>query len=174
MKLAPKSIRVLLLALGTVCLALLGCGTSSSLTVIKPLPDPVRASSITVVGEGNGVALDKAGRRLKQLLVARLEKDGTFAQVGPDGDLTLRAKIQNMDEGREVKRTLSLSGRARATVEVQIADPSGKLVGHLNAEATAERSGQDDHPEERVLAKITDRIATYLSEHVARAKKGKK
>jgi hypothetical protein len=156
--------------MGILCLTLLGCG-SGSLTVIKPLPTPVKANSITVVGEGNGVALDKYGRRLKELLVARLEKQQTFEQVGPDGDLVLRAKIQNMDDGREIKRSLSLTGRARATVEVQIMQPGGKLVGHLNVEAASERSGSDDHPEERVLAEIADRIAGYLAEHAGKKPK---
>jgi hypothetical protein len=156
--------------MGILCLALLGSG-SGSLTVIKPLPTPLQARSITVVGEGNGVALEKAAHRLKELLVARLEKQQTFEQVGPDGDLVLRAKIQNMDTGREIKRSLSLTGRARATVEVQISQPGGKLVGHLNVEAASERSGSDDRPEERVLAEIADRIAGYLDEHAGKKPK---
>jgi hypothetical protein len=171
MKRSPNSIRFFALALGLLCLGLLGCGSSGSLTVIKPLPTPFRAKSITVVGEGNGIALEKGAHRLKDMLVARLEKQHTFAQVGPDGDLVLRAKIQNMDDGREIKRSLSLTGRARATVEVRIAEPSGKLVGHLNVEAASERSGGDDHPEERVLAEIADRIAAYLAESTGKASK---
>jgi hypothetical protein len=170
MKLVPYSIRLFGLIMGILCLGLLGCG-SASLTVIKPLPTTLKARTITVVGEGNGVALEKGARRLKELLVARLEKQQTFEQVGPDGDLVLRARIQNMDDGREIKRSLSLTGRARATVEVQIMQPGGKLIGHLNVEAASERSGSDDHPEERVLAEIADRIAGYLAETVGKKPK---
>jgi hypothetical protein len=170
MKRAPNTIWFFRLAMGILCLAALGCG-SGSLTVIKELPTPLKANSITVVGEGNGVALEKGARRLKELVQSRLEKQQLFERVGPDGDLVLRARIQNMDDGKEIKRSLSLTGRARATVEVQIQQPGGKVVGHLNVEAASERKGSDDRPEERVLAEIADRIVGYLAEHVGKKPK---
>jgi hypothetical protein len=170
MKRAPNSIWFFRLAMGIVCLAVIGCG-SGSLTVIKELPTPLRASAITVVGEGNGVALERGAHRLKEMLASRIEKQQLFERVGPDGDLVLRAKIQNMDDGKEIKRSLSLTGRARATVEVQIQEPGGKLVGHLNVESASERKGADDHPEERVLGEIADRIVGYLAEHVGKKPK---
>ena len=154
------------------------CGTSSTLYLNKPLEVQLdEFKSATVVARGNGVKLSKAAGKLKEMLARKLEQRGIFAKVGPDGTVRVQATIQNMDDGKEVGRNLTLSGKAKVTVEVKITKPGGAVLTHLTAQAESARSGDDDRPDLRVLEAAADEVVNYLADHVSEkkpdAKKGK-
>jgi hypothetical protein len=146
-------------------LGLTGCGTSSDLYITKDLSGPLEARTATVVTAGNGVKLSNYARELKKMLVKRLQQRGMFEQIGPDGDVVIRATIQNMDDGKTVGRTLSLQGKAEVTIEVKISKPNGTKLAHITASADSPRDGDEDRPDLRVLEAAADRIVGYLDEH---------
>ena len=147
------------------------CGTSSNLYLNKPLEVQLDASqSATVVARGNGVKLSKAAGKLKEILAKKLEKRGVFKHVGPDGAIRIQATIQNMDDGKEIGRNLTLSGKAKVTVEVKITKADNTVLTHLTAQAESPREGDDDRPVVRVLEAAADEIVDYLAGHVSEKK----
>ena len=155
--------------------ALPACGTSSTLYLNKPLEVQLDASqSATVVARGNGVKLSKAAGKLKEILARKLEKRGVFKHVGPDGKIRIQATIQNMDDGKEIGRNLTLSGEAKVTIEVKITKPDNTVLTHLTAQAESPREGDDDRPVVRVLEAAADEIVDYLASHVSKEKAAKK
>jgi len=151
------------------------CGTSSTLYLNKPLEGELDESrSATVVARGNGVKLSKAADKLKEILAKKLEQRGVFQQVGPGGAIRVQATIQNMDDGKKVGRTLTLSGEAKVTVEVKLTKTDGSVLTHVTAQAEAPREGDDDRPDLRVLEAAADEIVDYLAGHVSDQKPQKK
>jgi hypothetical protein len=170
-------------SVGARCLALLlgllfwlglpSCGTSSELYVTKPLTTKLdKYSSVTIAATGNGVELAKAAGRFKKMLSTRLEKRGIFDRVGPDGDLRIRATIQNMDRGTQAGRGLTLKGKAKVTVEVKVMKSNGATLAHITAQAESQRGDEDDRPDVRVLQAAADCVVKYLEEHGGTKKKG--
>ena len=149
---------------------LTACGTSSTLYVTQDLEHPLDAKSATVVTTGNGVKLSKAARVLKEMLVKRLKQSGLFDRVGSDGDIIIRATIQNMDDGKQVGRALSLKGKAEVTVEVKISKPNGTRLADVTASADSSRKNDEDRPDLRVLRAAADQIVQYLKEHRGESK----
>ena len=158
---------LLLLVTGAlVCLGLLGCGTTSQLYVTKPLSaDLSKYEAATVVVRGRGGLMAKATATLKQMIVERLEKADVFRRVGRDGDVIIKATIQNMADGKELTRDMSLSGQAEATVEVKITEADGSPLAHVTAEATSPREDEKDRPELRVLRAVADLIVRHIKDH---------
>jgi len=153
---------VLLLVAG---FGLAACGTSSTLYVTKDFAQPLDADSATVVATGSGVSRSKAAAKLKEMLVKRLKERGLFDRIGPDGDVRIRATIQNLDDGKTVGRSLSLKGKAEVTVEVKITQPNGSVLAHITASAESPRDDEKDRPDLRALRAAADKIVEYLEEH---------
>jgi hypothetical protein len=157
-----------------VCLGAPACGTSSELYVTKPLTSKFKqGSSVTVVATGNGVELSKAAAQFKKMLVRRLEKRGIFDQIGTDGDIRIRATIQNMDRGTHAGRGLTLKGKAKVTVEVKVTKSNGETLAHITAQAESQREDDEDRPERRALQAAADEVVGYLEEHGGSERKGK-
>ncbi len=147
------------------------CGTSSKLYLNKPLEVQLdEYQSATVVARGNGVKLSKAAGKLKEMLAKKLERRGVFKQIGPGGAVRVQATIQNMDDGKEVGRTLTLTGEAKVTVEVKLTKADGSVLTHLTVQAEAPSEGDDDRPDLRVLEAAADEIVDYLAGHVSEQK----
>jgi hypothetical protein len=165
--------RCLALLLGLLAwLGLYACGTSSDLYVTKPLTTKLdKFSSVTIVARGNGVELSKAANHFKKVLSRGLEKRGLFDRIGPDGDLSIRATIQNMDRGTQAGRGLTLKGKAKVTVEVKVAKSNGEVLAHITAQAESQRGDDEDRPDLRVLQAAADQVVQYLEEHGGTKKK---
>jgi len=154
------------------CFGTLACGTSGQLYVTKALNTQLDPSqTATVVTGGNGVKASLAAKKFGDLLSSKLEQRGIFAKLGPDGDVEIRAIIQNLDEGKTVGRGLSLKGKAKVTVEVKMTKPNGTLLCHITASADSQRENDEDRPALRVLDQAAEQIVEYLAEHAPKAKK---
>ena len=174
MKSLVVTARYLPLLLLLACLGLPACGTSSTLYVTKGLSVELdQFETASVVARGNGVKLSKAADKFRKILSQKLEDKGLFGHVGPNGDVIIQAVIQNMDEGKEVGRDLTLSGEAEVTIEIKITKPDGAPLAHLTATAESPSKGDDDRPDLRVLRAAADEVVKYVEKHKGSKQEGK-
>ena len=155
---------LLILTLATMLIG--ACSKAGEIHVTKSLETKLdQFPTVHITARGVTPKTTRASRKFQKILADRLTKEGVFKGVDENAGLVLRCKITQMDYGDELKRELSLKGKAKVTIEIKITEPDGKMLGHITAVAKTTRKNDKDQPAVRVLGIAADAIVDYMKEH---------
>ncbi len=141
------------------------CAKSGQIHVTKSLDTKLdQFSTVHITATGATTKTNRAARKFEKMLGQRLQKAGVFEGVESSAGVVLRCKVTHMDFGDELKRELSLRGKAKATIEIRITEPDGALLGHITATAQTTKKNDNDQPAVRVLEMAADAVVDYLAE----------
>ena len=140
------------------------CTKTGQVHVTKSLETKLdQFPTVQITATGTTAKTNRAARKFEKLLGERLKKAGVFEDIESSASLVMRCKVTHMDFGDELKRELSLKGKAKVTIEIRITEPDGSLLGHITATAqTAKR--KDEEPALRVLEMAADAVVDYMKE----------